>query len=694
MRLIQTLSSCLCTGIIALFTACSQAPQSPIDSVDPFIGTGFHGHTYPGATAPYGAVQLSPDTRKGNWDACSGYHYSDSTLMGFSHTHLSGTGCIDLGDILFRPSLQTPLAFSHSDEKASPGYYSVNLKEAGVLAELTTTPHVGIHRYTYKKETEATLVVDMDHLLDNEYMYEGWVKRTGDNELTGMRRTRGWVDNQYVFFVAQFSQPFSSMEQPSERQAVLTFDTTTGKPIVCKVGVSIVNEENARLNLEQETDSYGFDFDAIHQATRSNWEKELDVITVEGGTEAERTTFYTALYHSKIIPNIASDVNGQYRRHDMSVATIPAGRRQFSTFSTWDTFRAWHPMMTLLDTTLVNDMVQSLLDMYDASGELPLWPLSAGETGTMIGYHSTSIIADAYLKGIRGYDAEHALEAMKISAEKNKKGADFYINEGFIPTNIKKESVSCLLEFAYDDWCIAQMAKALGQMDDYETFIKRSQNFINVFDGSTRFFRGKRQDGNWETPFDPFAIGRSYTEATAWQYRFFTPHDVYGLTQLFGGREAFIADLDSLFMVTSEVVGDLVDVTGLVGQYAHGNEPSHHMAYLYSYVGQPWKTQEWTRRLLDEMYQPTPEGIIGNEDCGQMSAWYILSSLGFYSVCPGSNQFILTTPLFDKANMKLGNGKTLVITANQPDKNKYITKVTLNGEEISHCYITYDQLMQ
>ena len=694
MRLIQTLSSCLCTGIIALFTACSQAPQSPIDSVNPFIGTGFHGHTYPGATAPYGAVQLSPDTRKGNWDACSGYHYSDSTLMGFSHTHLSGTGCIDLGDILFRPSLQTPLAFSHSDEKASPGYYSVNLREAGVLAELTTTPHVGIHRYTYKKGIESTLVVDMDHLLDNEYIYEGWVKQTGENELTGMRRTRGWVDNQYVFFVAQFSQPFSSMEQPSERQAVLTFDTTTGKPIVCKVGVSIVNEENARLNLEQETDSYGFDFDAIHQATRSNWEKELDVITVEGGTEAERTNFYTALYHSKIIPNIASDVNGQYRRHDMSVATIPAGRRQFSTFSTWDTFRAWHPMMTLLDTTLVNDMVQSLLDMYDASGELPLWPLSAGETGTMIGYHSTSIIADAYLKGIRGYDAEHALEAMKISAEKNKKGADYYIKEGFIPTNIKKESVSCLLEFAYDDWCIAQMAKALGHMDDYETFIKRSQNFINVFDGSTRFFRGKRQDGNWETPFDPFAIGRSYTEATAWQYRFFTPHDVYGLTQLSGGREAFIADLDSLFMVTSEVVGDLVDVTGLVGQYAHGNEPSHHMAYLYSYVGQPWKTQEMTRRLLDEMSQPTPGGISGNEDCGQMSAWYILSGLGIYSVCPGSNEFALTTPLFEKAVLKLANGKRLTLLANDPKKNIYIHKVELNGKQIDTNFITYAQLME
>lgn len=680
-------------GTLCLSMACSEATLSPVDSVDPFIGTGFHGHTYPGATAPYGAVQVSPDTRQGNWDACSGYHYSDSTLLGFSHTHLSGTGCIDLGDILFRPSTQTPLAFSHQDEKASPGYYSVDLKGEGVLVELTATPHVGVHRYTYRKDPKGKLVVDMRHSLDNEYIYEGWVKKTGENEISGMRRTRGWVDNQYIFFVAQFSRPMAAVEQTSDLEALLTFDTANADPIVCKVGVSIVSEANARLNLLQETGSAGFDFDAIHQATRAGWEKELDAITVEGGTPAERTNFYTALYHSKIIPNIASDVNGQYRRHDMTTGTTPAGRRQFSTFSTWDTFRAWHPMMTLLDTTLVNDMVQSFLDMYDASGELPLWPLSAGETGTMIGYHTTSIIADAYLNGIRGYDAHKAFEAMKVSAEKNKKGADYYIRDGFIPTNIKKESVSCLLEFAYDDWCIARMAQALGHTDEYETFIHRSQNFINVFDGGTRFFRGKRQDGNWESPFDPFAIGRSYTEATAWQYRFFAPHDVYGLTQLFGGRDQFAADLDSLFTVSSEVVGDLVDVTGLVGQYAHGNEPSHHMAYLYSYIGQPWKTQQWTRRLLDEMYQPTPEGIIGNEDCGQMSAWYILSSLGFYSVCPGSGQFVLTSPLFDRATMRLANGKTLTITANQPGKNRYITRVTLNGQEIKTCYLTYDQLM-
>lgn len=683
-------------GMLSVLLACShQGAQSPVEYADPFIGTGFHGHTYPGATAPFGGVQLSPDTRQGNWDACSGYHYSDSTLLGFSHTHLSGTGCIDLGDILFRPSLHTPLVFSHKNEQASPGYYSVELPEEGVKVELTATAHSGIHRYTYPKKADAVLAIDLNHLLDNERIYEARIEQTAENELAGMRCTGGWVDNQYVYFVARLSQPAKKIEiAPDGRKAILTFDTTEGTPIVCKVGLSVVSTDNARLNLEKETAGYGFDFDAICQATRDQWEKELECIQVEGGTEAQRINFYTALYHSKVVPNIVSDVNGEYRRHDMQTGQVLAGRRQYSTFSTWDTFRAWHPMMTLLDTALVNNMIVSLLDMYDASGELPLWPLSAGETGTMIGYHSVSIIADAYLKGIRGYDVEKAFEAMKISAAKNKKGADYYIAQGFIPSNIKKESVSCLLEFAYDDWCIAQMAKALGYMDDYNTFINRSQNFINVFDGSTGFFRGKRQDGNWEAPFDPFAIGRSYTEATAWQYRFFVPHDVYGLEQLFGGRKQFITALDSLFSVSSEVVGELSDVTGLVGQYAHGNEPSHHMAYLYSYVGQPWKTQEWTRRLLDEMYQPTPEGIIGNEDCGQMSAWYILSSLGFYSVCPGSNQFVLTSPLFSKAMMQLGNGKKLTITANDPQKNKYISKVKLNGKEINTCYITYDQLME
>ncbi len=694
-------------GFSLLMVACMQPEKTPVDYVDPFIGTGFHGHTYPGATTPFGAVQLSPDTRRGNWDACSGYYYSDHTLMGFSHTHLSGTGCIDLGDLLFRPSRQDALVFDHTDETASPGYYRVRLPEAGVTVELTATTHAGIHRYTWDQGKEQVLTVDLAHLLDNETIHEIWLKQTAPDELAGMRRTSGWVENQSIYFVAQFSRPFQSAEWEVDdssvvpdpllgtaTQVTLLFDGNRNEPLVCKVGLSIVSIENARLNLETETGTYGYHFDDIRQSARSQWATILDAMTIEGATQAQKTVFYTALYHSLITPNQVSDVNGQYRCADNTIGQTPEGRRQYATFSTWDTFRAWHPMMTLMDTTRVNDMINSLLNIYDVTGELPLWPLSSGETNTMIGYHSASIIADAYLKGIRGYDVEKAFEAMKVSAKKNKKGAAEYIRSGFIPANSKKESVSCLLEFAYDDWCIARMAKALGHDADYDTFIHRSQNYANVFDGATRFFRGKRSDGNWETPFDSFAIGRSYTEATAWQYRFFVPHDVYGMTQLFGGREQFTADLDSLFTVSSEIAGEMSDVTGLIGQYAHGNEPSHHMAYLYSYIGQPWKTQEWTRRLLHDMYQPTPEGIIGNEDCGQMSAWYILSSLGFYSVCPGSNQFVLTAPLHEKATLRLANGRQLTITANQPAKHTYIDHVSLNGQPITSCYITYEQLME
>lgn len=697
-------------------SSCSSGKQSPVDYVDPFIGTGFHGHTYPGATVPLGAVQLSPDTRAGNWDACAGYHYDDATLKGFSHTHLSGTGCIDLGDILFRPTIQKPdlaaeniyqpAAFSHKDEKASAGYYSVLLKDEGIKAELTATTHVGIHRYTFPSGKEASVIIDLAHLLDNEYIYEATLEQTAANEIAGMRRTRGWTDNQYVYFVAQFSKPFKAVEFVQDKkmisaetkltgtdlQALLSFDDSDGEPVVAKVGLSIVSEENARENLEAEVAD--FNFDAVRTAARSAWEQALSAITVEGGNTDDLKNFYTAMYHAMVVPNVVSDVNGEYRRHDMQIGQLPKGEKQYSTFSIWDTFRAWNPLMTLIDTTLVNNMVNSYLNIYDASGELPIWPLSAGETGTMIGYHSVSVIADAYLKGIRGFDAEKALNAMVVSSEKNKKGADYYIKYGFIPSNIKKESISCLLEFAYDDWCIARMAQAMGKEDVYQKYIERSQNYINVFDGSTKFFRPKRMDGNWETPFNPVEIGRAYTEATAWQYRFFVPHDVYGMVQLFGGKEEFVAALDSIFTVESEVDGDLVDITGLIGQYVHGNEPSHHIAYLYDYVGQPWKTQEMTRRLLHEMYQPTPEGVIGNEDCGQMSAWYILSSLGLYSVCPGSNEFTLTSPLFEKAVVTLAGGKTLTILANNPKKNIYISKVELNGKQIDTNFITYEQLME
>ena len=700
--------------LAALLAACTSQKENPVDFIDPFIGTGFHGHTYPGATVPFGAVQLSPDTRAGNWDACAGYHYDDSTLTGFSHTHLSGTGCIDLGDLLIRPTTQTvdpsrqpmyaPAAFRHEDEKAEAGYYAVLLHEEGIRAELTATAHTGVHRYTFPKESTPTIIVDLKHSLDNEHIYESSLQVVNPHEMTGMRNTRGWSDNQRIYFVIQCSQPFEKATLVSNQkalegkeaegtdlQALLKFKDHTSEPIVMKVGLSIVSVENARENLQAEVE--GFDFDAVKQAAYHTWNDAVSAIKVEGGTEEQKTNFYTALYHSMVVPNVVSDVNGQYRRHDQTIGQLPQGTVQYSTFSLWDTFRAWNPMMTLIDTTLVTNMIHSFLHIYDASGELPLWPLSAGETGTMIGYHSASVIADAYMKGIRGFDAEKALEALVVSSEKNQKGADYYISKGFIPSNIKKESISCLLEFAYDDWCIAQLAQALGKQEIYDTYIRRSQQYLNVFDGATRFFRPKRMDGNWETPFNPNEVGRAYTEATAWQYRFFVPHDVNGMVQLFGGKEAFTSALDDIFHTDAQVDGDLVDITGLIGQYAHGNEPSHHIAYLYNYIGQPWKTQAMTRRLLDEMYAPTPEGIVGNEDCGQMSAWYILSSLGLYAVCPGSNEFTFTTPLFEKATLQLANGKTLTITANHPEKNLYIDKVELNGKEIETNFVTYEQLM-
>lgn len=689
---------------IAFLFSC-QNKKGAIDYVDPFIGTGFHGHTYPGATAPLGAVQLSPDTRKGDWDSASGYHYSDSTIMGFSHTHLSGTGCTDLADILFHPTTKDlsditdlvfydPIPFSHKDEKASPGYYSVNFKDKGILAELTATTYAAVHRYTFTKGSPSYIIIDLNHLLTDEMIDLVSLKQTGANEITGMRRTQGWVTNQYIYFVAQFSKPFEAANVVGgEKQALVNFGLSDGNPIVAKVGISIVSEENARANLLQEVPT--FDFDAIHLQTKGKWEKELDVIKVESDDESALTNFYTAMYHSRIVPNVASDLNGQFRKHDMTIGQLDKNEKYYSTFSIWDTYRAWNPLMTMIDCTLVNNMVNSYIEMYNASGELPIWPLAAGETGTMIGYHAVSIIADAYLKGIlkENFDIEHAYKAMKVSSEINKKGSDYYIKYGFIPSNIKRESVSCLLEYAYDDWCIAQVAHKLGKYDDEKIYKERALSYINVFDGNTKFFRGKRLDGNWESPFNPYAPGRAYTEATAWQYRFAVPHDVHGMVQLFGGQEKFIESLDELFTAESKIDGDMVDITGMIGQYVQGNEPSHHMAYLYSYIGQPWKTQYWTRRILNELYAPTPEGISGNEDCGQMSAWYILSSLGFYQVLPGSNQLVLTSPIFDKATLQLSSGKTLEIIANNPKQNTYIDQVILNGELINTNYITYEQLM-
>ena len=682
---------------------CSPRSADPVDYVNPFIGTGFHGHTYPGATTPFGMVQLSPDTRAGNWDACAGYHYSDTTIDGFSHTHLSGTGCADLADILFHPTTREivihdgecvlqPYFFSHDDERASCGYYAVTLPDVNVGVELTAAPRTGVHRYTFAGKGPRRVIVDLLHTVTEEKIDLCELRRTAPYELVGMRRTQGWVPDQYVFFAARFSEPFADVQLLGDKQAVLTFAPDV-RTLTIAVGLSSVSVENARMNSLAEVPE--LDFDAVHARAVGQWRKALGDIVVEGGSRDEMINFYTAQYHTKLTPNLMSDVNGEYRRHDQTVARMPEGESYYSTFSLWDTFRAWNPLQTMVDTALVNDMIRSMLDMYDSTGELPIWPLASGETGTMIGYHAVSVIADAYLKGIRGYDADKALEAMIRSSNINKKGSDYYTAQGYIPSNIKRESVSCTLEYAYDDWAIARMAQAMGRDDVFGEYARRALNYVNVFDGSTCFFRGRQSDGNWSAPFEEFATGRDYTEATPWHYRFFVPHDVNGLIQLFGSREAFIREMDRLFTLESdEMQLDVSDVTGLMGQYAHGNEPSHHMAYLYNYVGQPWKTQELTRRLLHEMYAPTPEGIIGNEDCGQMSAWYVFSSLGFYPVWPGSNEFALTAPQFPKAVVRLANGRTLTVTADNPRRSVYIASVTLDGKPIDRNYITYDELMQ
>ena len=682
---------------------CSPRSADPVDYVNPFIGTGFHGHTYPGATTPFGMVQLSPDTRSGNWDACAGYHYSDTTIDGFSHTHLSGTGCADLADILFHPTTREivihdgecvlqPYFFSHDDERASCGYYAVTLPDVNIGVELTAAPRTGVHRYTFTGKGPRQVIVDLLHTITEEKIDLCELRRTAPGELAGMRRTQGWVPDQYVFFAARFSEPFADVQLLGDKQAVLTFAPDV-RTLTIAVGLSSVSVENARMNSLAEVPE--LDFDAVYARAVGQWRKALGDIVVEGGSRDEMTNFYTAQYHTKLTPNLMSDVNGEYRRHDQTVARMPEGESYYSTFSLWDTFRAWNPLQTLVDTALVNDMIRSMLDMYDSTGELPIWPLASGETGTMIGYHAVSVIADAYLKGIRGYDADKALEAMIRSSNINKKGSDYYTAQGYIPSNIKRESVSCTLEYAYDDWAIARMAQAMGRDDIFGEYARRALNYVNVFDGSTCFFRGRQSDGNWSAPFEEFATGRDYTEATPWHYRFFVPHDVNGLIQLFGSREAFIREMDRLFTLESdEMQLDVSDVTGLMGQYAHGNVPSHHMAYLYNYVGQPWKTQELTRRLLHEMYAPTPEGIIGNEDCGQMSAWYVFSSLGFYPVCPGSNEFALTAPQFPKAVVRLANGRTLTVTADNPRRSVYIASVALDGKPIDRNYITYDELMQ
>ncbi|MBB3696261.1 GH92 family glycosyl hydrolase [Flammeovirga yaeyamensis] len=698
-------------------------PKSNSEFVDPFIGTSAHGHTFPGATVPFGMVQLSPDTGIEGWDWCSGYHSSDNSIMGFSHTHLSGTGGGDYGDILLMPAVgdvkteagskKNPdegyrSRFEKVKEEASPGFYSVFLEDYDITAELTATTRVGVHQYHFPASDNAHIILDLKHGISDSAR-ETWFEVTSDNEIVGLRRSSGWARDQYVYFVAQFSKPFKSVQgiksgmqltetkklDGEDVKAVINYTTEEGEAIVVNVAISGVSVEGARKNLEAEVQ--GFDFNKVREQAKQTWDQKLSKIQVEGGDQVNKTIFYTALYHSLIAPNVYMDVDHQYRGMDHKIHKAE-GFTHYTLFSLWDTFRATHPLFTLIAPEENNDFIQSMLVKYEQSGQLPVWELSANETGTMIGFHSAPVIADAILKGQAKFDKELAYKAMVAAAEDPRRGLNWFNEEGFIPVEKEANAVSKGVEYAYDMWVVAQVAKELGKMDDYKKYSNRALNYKQLFDKNTGFLRGKNMYGAWDEPFDPMAISLlgagNYTEGNAWHYNFFAPQDINGLIDLHGGDQKFIDKIDHMFK--QEAVNDnhmAHDVTGLIGQYAQGNEPSHHVIYLYNYAGEPWKTQSRIRQVMDEMYTSERDGLCGNEDCGQMSAWYVFSAMGFYPVNPADGNYAIGSPIFGKVTIHLDNGNDFVITADQSSPtNEYIQSAAFDGQAYNKTYITHDQI--
>jgi predicted alpha-1,2-mannosidase len=709
--------------------------------VNPFIGTGGHGHTFPGATLPFGMVQLSPDTRTEGWDACGGYHYTDKSILGFSHTHLSGTGIGDMGDILFMPFVgdaqivpgpeDDPNAgyrsrFSHEKELAEPGYYRVHLSDYDIVAELTTTLRSGFHRYSYPAGAEAGLVIDLSHAIHDTENPITELKVINNREVEGYKRTRGWAQNHHVYFHARFNRPFVCTLYENGQvqtgrwaaangdvQAVLQFDDEDNT-VLAKVGISAVDYDGARKNLEAEI--LDWDFDGVRENARTAWRRQLSKIDINGGTADEKIIFYTALYHSFISPYLFTDADGRYRGIDQQIHENQ-DRPIYTVFSLWDTFRAFHPLMTIIEADRTNAFIKTLLTHYEQGGLLPKWELAANYTGTMDGYHAVSVIVDAYMKGIRDYDIDKAYRAIVKSSQYhqdavilcpneriydrlNSKAKYFYNELGYIPCELYRKSVSEGLEYAYDDWCIARMAYELGKTQDAAAYEKRAKNYRHYFDSETKFMRAKKSDGSWKEPFNPrHAQMRysEYTEGNAWQWTFFVPHDVAGLAELMGGKQDFLAKLDELFSMDSQIDGEYKssDITGLIGQYAHGNEPSHHITHMYNYMGQPWKTQELADKIMSTLYLNNPDGLCGNEDCGQMSAWYVLNAMGFYSSCPGDPVYSLGRPIFDEAAIQVGQGKTFSIRAlNNRSENKYIQSARLNGVELESPFFTHKQLVR
>jgi len=724
------------------------ASTSAYADVDPFIGTGEDGHTFPGATVPFGMVQLSPDTQvrhfKQSYKWAAGYRYEDTSILGFSHTHFSGAGHSDLGDFLVAP-LSGPWSadklepgdiakpgsgyrsrFSHSSEQAAPGYYAVTLQDSGVRAELTATPRVGVHRYTFPAGQPAHLLLD---LRSSIYNYPGkvlWsrIRLRADGTVTGMRETRGWAPGRQLYFALRFSQPLQGHELfdreplpveyggfrtpgtgPADTQSIegrgllaaFHFGALS-MPLVVKVALSPVSEANAIANLDAEAP--GFDFDALHARARETWERALSVLDIQAAP-AMRKNLYTSLYHALMAPSLSMDVDGSYRGPDNQVHKAD-GFQFVSTFSLWDTYRAEQPLMTLIqpESRTVN-VVRSLVASRQESpyGILPIWQFQGIETWCMIGYHAVPEIADAYLKGIRGFDANAALNAMVASATYAPFGhLGEYMQLGYVPVDHNAEAASQTVEYAFDDWTIARMARAMGRTDVAATFEKRAQNWRNVFDTKTGFVRPKLADGTFREPFDPARAGASsgFTEGNAWQYSWYQPQDEAGLIGLLGGDEKLVAKLDAMFdaKVDPKQYADVEDIAGMIGQYIHGNEPSHHLAYLYNYAGQPWRTQERLKQIVDSQYKPAPDGLVGNDDLGQMSAWMVFTGLGFYPVAPASNEYVIGRPFVARAVLNLPNGKQFrVVADNLDDRNGYISQVTLNGQPLTRSYLRHAEIL-
>lgn len=703
--LVLLLVSCgFCSGVNA---------QSYTKYVDPFIGTSATGHTFPGATVPFGMVQLSPETGNFGWQYCSGYRYEDKTITGFAHTHLSGTGGVDLGDVLFFPFQgKAPdkfvSGFSKATEKASPGYYTVVLKDNNIRAELTASAHTGVHRYTFNNAGQTHILVDMQSgLVDapeqlETHVNEGSIKVIDKYSISGYAVTSLWVDKN-VYFVARFNKPFTGyhfIDGENKRRLVVDFNTKAGEQVEARVAISAVSTAGAANNLSETKNK---SFDAVKADAERIWNTCLGKLKAEG-TAQQKTTFYTSLYHTLIQPNNIADLDGKYRGAD-GLVHQSADKVFYSTFSLWDTYRAAHPLYTILFPNRVGQMVESMLQHYKTTKLLPIWTLWGKESFAMIGNHSIPVIVDASLKGIPGFDKQKAYDAIKatLTTGKNPKyNWDMYLQYGYLPSDsVTHEAVSRTLEAAYDDWCAAQLAKALNKQGDYSYFTKRSKYYVNLFDKSTNLMRGRLANGDWVKPFanldsGQLATGGDYTEGNAWQYVWQVQQDIPGLIRLMGGNKKFTGKLDSLFMMEPKVFGkgSTLDVTGLIGQYAHGNEPVHHVAYLYTLAGEPAKTQRMVRQIADEFYQNKPDGLSGNDDCGQMSAWYVFTAMGFYPVNPADGRYVFGAPLLDKITITLPNNKSFTIEAKGLSAaNKFVQAITLNGKPYLKLYITHKEIL-